>query len=115
MSKLNIGITGSSGVLGKKLILLNKKKYNFIRFAGDITKKRDVFNWIKKKDLDCLFHLAAIVPTFKVENNYKFALKVNYNGTKNIVDALNNFKEKKIKWFFFPSSSHVYGYSKKKN
>ena len=77
MSKLNIGITGSSGVLGKKLILLNKKKYNFIRFAGDITKKRDVFNWIKKKDLDCLFHLAAIVPTFKVENNYKFALKVN--------------------------------------
>ena len=40
MSKLKIGITGSSGVLGKKLILLNKKKYNFIRFTGDITKKK---------------------------------------------------------------------------
>tara|TARA_B100001079_G_C16046273_1_gene355053 strand:+ start:208 stop:555 length:348 start_codon:yes stop_codon:yes gene_type:complete len=115
MHKLNIGITGSTGILGKKLILLNKKKYKFIKFKGDITSKKDVFNWIQGKNLNCLFHFAAIVPTFKVKNNYKYALKVNYNGTKNIVDALNNFKQKKIKWFFFSSSSHVYGYSKKKN
>ncbi len=114
MNKLNIGITGSTGVLGKKLILLNKKKYKFFRFSGDITSKREVFNWIQKEKLDCLFHLAALVPTFKVKNDYKYALKVNYNGTKNIVDALNHFKKKKIKWFFFASSSHVYGYSKKK-
>ena len=99
---------------GKNIEFLKSQKYNFIRFTGNITKKRDVFNWIKKKDLDFLFHLAAIVPTFKVENNYKFALKVNYNGTKNIVDALNNFKKSKIKWFFFSYSSHVYGFSKNK-
>jgi len=114
MNKLNIGITGSTGVLGKKLILLNKKKYKFIKFTGDITSKKDVFNWIQQKNFDCLFHFAAVVPTFEVENNYKYALRVNYNGTKNIVDAFNNFKQKKIKWFFFSSSSHVYGYSKKK-
>ena len=51
MKKLNIGITGSTGVLGKKLILLNKKKYKFIKFTGDITSKKDVFNWIQQKNL----------------------------------------------------------------
>tara|TARA_B110000014_G_scaffold200768_1_gene150330 strand:+ start:1639 stop:2466 length:828 start_codon:yes stop_codon:yes gene_type:complete len=114
MKKLNIGITGSTGVLGKKLILLNKKKYKFIKFTGDITSKKDVFNWMQRKNFDCLFHFAALVPTFKVEKNYKYALRVNYNGTKNIVDAFNHFKQKSIMWFFFSSTSHVYAYSKKK-
>ena len=42
-----------------------------------------------------------------IENNYKYAKKVNYSGTKNLVDSLVKYK-KKIKSVFFASTSHVY-------
>ena len=45
------------------------------------------------------------------QRNYTLAKKVNYDGTKNIVDAL--LKKKNI-FFFFASSSHVYSNSSKK-
>ena len=41
----------------------------------------------------------------------KKAYNVNYIGTKNIVDCIISSK---IKWFFFSSTSHVYGSSQKK-
>ena len=42
-------ITGSSGVLGKKIKKL--LPFKFYEFKGDITNYNDVFNWIKKKIL----------------------------------------------------------------
>jgi nucleoside-diphosphate-sugar epimerase len=103
-------ITGSSGVLGS-YIVKNNPQIKFIKFKGDITKKKEITNWILKNNFDVFLHLAAIVPTEKVNRNYILAKKVNYDGTKNIVDAL--LKKKNI-WFFFASSSHVYSNSSKK-
>lgn len=103
---LKCGITGFNGNLGKTF-LKYKKKFNYIKFKGDISKKKDVDDWIKKNDFQILIHFAALVPTLSVNQNYKYALKINYMGTKYLVDAIVKYK-KNIDWFFFSSTSHVY-------
>ncbi len=110
MQKLIIGITGSTGGLGKQL-LKYKDKVKFICFKNDIRSKRKVVQWFKKNRFDAIFHLAAIVPTNIVNKNKKVALDVNYKATKNIVDEVIKYN---INWFFFSSTSHVYFSSKKK-
>ena len=104
-----IGITGSTGSLGR-IILKNKKKYSIAVFKDDIKKRKKVFDWIKKNKLKKIIHLAAIVPIIDVNKNKEKAMRVNYLGTKNIVDACvyNN-----VDWLFFASTSHVYKQSKK--
>lgn len=103
-------ITGSSGVLGSYIIKKNPD-VKFLRYLGDITNKNEIKSWILKKKFDYFLHLAAIVPTSEIKNNYLYAKKVNYYGTKNIVDAL---LLKRNVYFFFASSSHVYSSSIKK-
>ena len=110
--KFNCGITGHTGVLGSEIIK-NNFGVKFIKFKGDLTVKKDVKKWLDKNNLDFILHLAAIVPTRIVANNFRYAKKVNYLGTKNLIDELIK-KEEKIKWFFFSSTSHVYSFSKKK-
>ena len=110
-SELKFGITGHTGVLGREFIKKNKN-LNFIKFKGDITKKNDVKKWFQKNPIDIVVHLAAVVPTNIVKKKINYANKVNYTGTKLLVDEA--VKYKKIKWFFYSSTSHVYKYSKKK-
>ena len=102
---ITCAITGSKGVLGLKL----KKKIpiKFYEFRGDIRDKNQVDKWIQKKNFDIFIHLAALVPTNLVNQNYKKAYNVNENGTYNIIRYLIKKKEKP-KWFFFSSTSHVY-------
>ena len=47
---MRCGITGSKGVLGNRLSEF--KDLKFIKFNGDITKKKEVDNWIKKNSFD---------------------------------------------------------------
>ena len=69
---IKCGITGSNGNLGKSIVKQNKK-FHFIKFKGDITKKNSVNIWVKKNNFDILFHLAALVPSNEVNKNYKKA------------------------------------------
>ena len=109
MKKLKICITGSTGSLGKAIIHSNKN-LKFIPYKGDIRSKLKLKEWFQNNKLDCVLHLAAVVPIKEVNRNKKKAMDVNYFGTKNLVDlALKN----KISWFFFASTSHVYFSSKK--
>jgi len=101
---LKIGITGSSGSLGKTLLIQNKK-YKFLKFKGDIRNKEIISKWVKKNKFNAIIHLAAIVPIKVVNSNKKKAYDVNFLGTKNLVDIL---VKEKIQWFFFSSTSHVY-------
>jgi len=110
-NELNCGITGHSGVLGSKL-LKEKTKLKFFKFKGDITNKKHIKTWLQNNPINIIIHLAAIVPTNIVKKNYKYANKVNFIGTKLLVDE--TIKIKKIKWFFYSSTSHVYKFSKKK-
>ena len=107
---INIGLTGSTGSLGK-VILKNFRLKKINIFKDDITNRKKVFNWVKKNNFDAIIHLAAIVPIKTVNKNRTKAKNVNFYGTKNIVDAC---VKSKIDWFFFSSTSHVYNSSKKK-
>ena len=99
------GITGHSGVLGKSI--QKNLNFNYIKFNGDITKLKEVEKWVSKNKFDYLIHLAAIVPTSIVEKDFLKSKKVNYVGTKNLIDSIIKFR-KEIKFFFFSSTSHVY-------
>ena len=65
---MQIGITGSTGVLGKKLI---KSLNNHIisKFVGDVSNEKDVEKWIKNSNFDMIIHLAAVVPINLVNKN----------------------------------------------
>lgn len=109
--KFKIGITGHSGILGSQVI----KSFigvKFIRFNGDITKKTQIKKWLNKNQIDYIFHFAAVVPTERVNDNYSYAKKVNYLGTKHLVDEI--IRGNSIKWFFYSSTSHVYSFSSEK-
>jgi len=103
-------LTGSTGVIGKKL--RKNLPFKFYNFRGNITNLKTVKKWVNGKDFDLIIHLAAIVPTRKVNKNYLKAKKVNIKGTENLINALLK-KKIKPKWFFFASTSHVYGIGKK--
>lgn len=111
MINKTVAITGHSGIIGSNF--LKKFKQNkYIKCNFDITDRKKVFKWIKNIDFDIFIHLAAIVPVTHVDKNKKLSHAVNFGGTKNIVDAILKFKKKKI-WFFYSSTSHVYGFKKK--
>ena len=59
---LKCGITGYKGILGSELI--KKKKFNYIKFKGDITDQKTVEKWVNNNDFDLIIHLAAVVPTY---------------------------------------------------
>ena len=105
------GITGHSGVLGKYFVC-SSKKLQFNKYFGDINNKKKITEWILNNKFDYLFHFAAVVPIKKVKDNYKLAKKTNYIAVKYIVHALK--KKNAPIWFFFSSTSHVYGFSNKK-
>lgn len=109
--KLIVAMTGSNGTLGKRFRKVYKN-YKFKLISFDITNKFKVKNWIKNNNFDIFIHFAAIVPTSKVEANKNRALRVNYYGTKFIVDSLLNKQENFF--FFYASTSHVYNFSKNK-
>ena len=52
------------------------------------------------------------MPTNIVKKKFNYANKVNYIGTKLLVDEIIQYQN--IKWFFYSSTSHVYKFSKKK-
>ena len=111
--KIKIGITGSTGILGTELIKkFQNKRYDLLKFRNDIASSKKVSDWIKKNQFDIIIHLAAIVPTELVKKNFKKAININVNGTKNIIYAIKKYQKKKI-YLFFSSTSHVYNFSKK--
>ena len=104
------GITGGTGVLGKKII--KNLPFKFYQFKKDITKIDEVRKWANKYEFDLIIHLAALVPTNEINKKYKKAFKTNVIGTKNLINCLLKKKDKP-KWFFYSSTSHVYKLNKK--
>lgn len=119
-------LTGASGNIGYQTLkqLIEKDKYNITAFDIDskssrkkLEPLRDKINIIygsitdaKKveevvKDYDIIIHLAAIIPPMS-DKKPKLAYQVNYEGTKNIVNAI---KENGKGSLLFSSSVAVYG------
>lgn len=119
----NIGLTGSSGLVGTHLIpILLKKKYNLLATSKKkIIKKKNInfkildlnksLNYQKLdsifKNIDCLIHMGAILPgKSKVDINK--LKKVNYINSKILID----WASKRNIYFIFFSSLSIY-YEKK--
>ena len=102
---IKCGITGSTGILGTEII--KNLPYKFIRFKGNITSISDIKKWLDENNFHIIIHLSSIVPVNEVNKNYLYAKRVNYIGTKNLVDLILKSKTKPS-WFFFASTSHVY-------
>ena len=100
-------ITGASGVLGKKI--RKHLPFKFYCFNKNITNYKEVNKWVAAKNFDLIIHLAAIVPTRKVNKNYLKAKKVNVNGTENLINALLKKKKKPRMAFFCIYFSCVWG------
>ena len=102
-----IGITGSSGTIGK---ILYKKLidmgFKLSLFEGDIRNKNDIMKWVNFNKLDIIFHLAAIVPVDEVKKDPFEAYNVNVGGTINLLDSLKKLQI--YPWIFYASTSHVY-------
>ena len=111
-------VFGSSGFLGQHLVSLLKKDNEIIQF--DINSPEDSIsdsNFIQgsildtelvltaAKDVDIVYHFAAMTDLDIVNNNPAKAIEVNIAGTSNILDAC--IKEK-VERFIFSSSVYVY-------
>lgn len=109
VSKKIIAVTGSSGSLGKEFIKKYKTKYNFIFYKKKIENKTIFSNWIKKhSDIEIFLHFAAISTISSSQKDKKRTYLVNSLATINMLKILNKFNLDKLKYFLFPSSSHVY-------
>lgn len=124
---MNILITGGSGFIGSKLSLeLAKKGHKVYRFdiiecklrlkneffiKGSILSKKKIFKAIKNNKIDLIVHLAAFLGVKKTESSPEKVIKINVEGTKNLLESCRNSNVKKI---IFSSSSEVYGNLNKK-
>ena len=113
---IKIGLTGFSGILGKSLssLISKKKKYRIYKYRHNILNKKEVFNWIEKNQFNVIIHLAALVPTIKVNKNFSLSKKINIQGTQNLIDGINKLQKESL-YFLFSSTSHVYNFNLKKN
>ena len=91
---LKIGITGASGVLGSEL--QKKIKKNLITFKGDLTKKKDVYDWIKNNIFKVIEVELQIGKLYKNENKNFLDLEkhlVNNNYRLFSIDRFGNLMQ----------------------
>ena len=87
---------------GRKENLKNFKNVNLLKC--DISKKG---NWFKKfKDVDCVFHIAALADIVPSINNPVKYYNSNVNGTLNVLEACKKYSVKKM---IYTASSSCYG------
>ena len=106
-------ITGSNGFLGQELVK-KLKKLNYCVFEFSRKNKKDILqkkSFDKFKNIDTVFHLAAVVGYVNVAKNIELAYKTNVLGTINVLEFCQRQKAKLL----FPST-FVYGspFDKKK-
>lgn len=133
MIKVNVGLTGATGTLGKASIpillgvdnialkvlirpskknirfarkLKNKYKNNITIVYGDITSKSDCSSFVH--GCEYIIHLAAIIPP-AADHYPNRTLQTNIDGTKNIVDAINNDFDSDNIHLIYVSSLAEYG------
>ncbi|EAQ42171.1 NAD(P)-dependent oxidoreductase [Polaribacter sp. MED152] len=104
-------LTGFSGFLGSTILnFLESENYEIIKAGRN--KESDIqFNLLKdtlpKVDVEYVIHVAGkahVIPKTELEKEAFF--KVNFIGTRNLIDGLNL---KKLKTFIFISTVAVYG------
>lgn len=104
---MKIGITGSTGILGRISVrLLTEKGYELSLFKGDIRDPEAVSFWLRQDSMDVILHYAAMVPTNQVKKDPLTAYQVNVGGTMALLSEI--IKMGQNPWLFYASSCHVY-------
>ena len=116
-------VTGGSGFVGQRLVemLVERGATRVVSFdisprpkdgmeslkiqyvQGDLTKPADVFS--AAEGVDCVFHIAALVGPYHHKDAY---VKVNLEGTRNVLDACKHWGITKIVMSSSPSTRFPY-------
>ncbi len=104
---MKILLTGASSYVGARLYIdlkdehevigtynTNKLFFEFIKM--DITNASEVLSVVREHRPEIIVHVAAIPSIKWCEENPELAVKINEEGTKNVVDAANDIKAKVI-------------------
>jgi len=117
---MQIGVTGTSGFIGRNLVpeliknghtvrvLMRSKNQEILwpeaePFYGDFKNPESLVDFVK--DLDVIIHCAGVIKALKKED---FILG-NYTTTKNLIDAINTAKPGNLRRFIFLSSQSAQG------
>jgi dTDP-4-dehydrorhamnose reductase len=104
---LKIAVTGSTGLIGSRIIELLNKDFQFIPLLQkkvNITNRQQTDETISNIDFDILLHLAAYTDVDGTEKNKEAAYRINVEGTRNIFEAVNAKKKK----FIYISTDFVF-------
>jgi len=122
-------ITGVNGIIGSKLNkrfidkgyyvigvgridpkAIEQKSEQFEYKKLDITDRAEVIEFFNKKHFNYLIHCAALVHKNSPDLSFENFMKINYEGTKNIFDAMFDNKNKNdFEGAIFLSTIEVYG------
>ena len=120
----NILITGGAGYIGShttEILIKNKKKVYIVDdlstgfrklilkkakfFKTNILNKKKLKNIIIKNNIDSIIHLAAVLSVGESEKNPKKYNRINVQGTKKLLEAIENTRVKNL---IFSSTCAVY-------
>ncbi len=100
MNKKKLVITGSSGLIGSRVVELWKDKYELFGFdrhenkvqglkpfSVDITDKFKVSKVLSEIQPDVVLHLAALADLETCEKDHDLAKKINVEGTRNLLES----------------------------
>jgi dTDP-4-dehydrorhamnose reductase len=62
----------------------------------DLTSKNDVENYLSNNDIDTIIHVDALHSIKNCDNDKVLAMQINFNNTKNLVDAIKKHPEIKF-------------------
>lgn len=105
---MKILVTGYTGQLGYDVVQEGSKHglemHGLGREQLDITKKQDVYDYVKEQKPDAVIHCAAFTAVDKAEDNKELCWNVNVNGTKYLAGAAKEAEAK----FIYISTDYVF-------
>lgn len=132
---MNILVTGGMGILGSSLLNILSKKYNkkniyfldrnknkkrkyplnihqFKSISGNFNNYNEVYNIIKSKKIDVVFHLGAVTQVIDAYKSPINTFNTNIKGTINICESIRKLDKEIL--FIYSSSDKAYGSMTKK-
>ena len=132
---MNILVTGGMGILGSSLLNILSKKYNkkniyfldrnknkkrkyplnidkFKSISGNFNNYNEVYNIIKSKKIDVIFHLGAVTQVIDAYKSPINTFNTNIKGTINICESIRKIDKEIL--FIYSSSDKAYGSMTKK-
>ena len=106
-----ICITGYNSFVGNYFYKKNKNIFKILPYKNNINDLNEIKKFIKRKKITHIINFAGL-SRLKCDSNKNDCINTNFKSIKKIIDYLNNLDNKPH--FIFISTSHVYGYSKKK-